>query len=63
MATTDKKPHGLTGNQNAAGHGRPKAADPRKPRTIRATDAQWAAVQRKASASGMTVTDWLLRDV
>lgn len=55
-----RKPHGNTGNKHARGHGRPRVADPAKPRSIRVSDARWAEIRRLADESGQSITDWLI---
>lgn len=56
-----KKAHGNTGNQNAAGHGRPrKSAQGRAQMQISVTVDQREAVKRNAAAAGMTISQYLL---
>lgn len=38
--------------------GRPRAAEPRPPRQIRMTDAEWAEVQAAAEREAMTASAW-----
>jgi len=45
----------------AAPRGRPPSGDPRRTRSIRATDDEWTMIEAAAQATGETTTAYMLR--